>query len=133
MGDMQTQGLVVRPLRIKIISSPEAKAEVSSFFSHVTNANLFEASVSETELGHESVDFDLVLSCDSLLDLKCVLGVVFLTRIGKLGKEIIVTIGDTHGNVEGVKKLYQNLSASLGDIFDFVNVIFLGDLVDRGI
>lgn len=43
----------------------------------------------------------------------------------------VVAIGDVHGNVDNLKKLWSNLEVSCPDFAD-THVVFLGDYVDRG-
>eukprot|EP01126_Amoeba_proteus_P010488 TRINITY_DN14094_c0_g1_i2.p1 TRINITY_DN14094_c0_g1~~TRINITY_DN14094_c0_g1_i2.p1 ORF type:complete len:228 (-),score=44.40 TRINITY_DN14094_c0_g1_i2:902-1534(-) len=109
MSDMQVCGSSLRPLSLKINT---ACGDTLSGLN--CNGFLLFNIVKDRSK-------DLTLSCTSTEEL--------YTR---LGEEIVVCIGDTHGNLEATQDLYRNLAQIFGPLFDYLTVIFLGDICDRG-
>ena len=49
------------------------------------------------------------------------------------GSAITICVGDLHGNLAKLEKLWQNLEKKIGTgAFRFCHVVFLGDYCDRG-
>jgi len=118
MADMQVLGSQQRPLKVHF-QGPDAL--IDSLFAILPNkpTKLF-SKATDTDC-----DLSLCLSSVSFEDAKTEL-------LRELGQQVLVCIGDQHGNLDLVKALYQNLASRFGSLFPFLTVLFVGDSCDRG-